>query len=294
VARDLFASKAAPAALPAEPIGFYTRGCLAGGVELPADGPHWQAMRPSRNRAWGTPVLVDYIQTLARDAAEKDGWPGLLVGDLAQPRGGPMRDGHASHQSGLDVDIWFEPMPARRLTTQERETRQAPSLVKPGPHMVDEARWPPALARLLRRAALDARVERIFVAPGIKKKLCASAGDDRAWLSKLRPWYGHDDHFHVRLRCPDGARCERQGGVVAGDGCGADLAWWYTKEPYAPSPTPASPKGPLRLRDLPDPCVAVLGAPALAVPPRDDSPRTELLLDEAASELSGEVQAKER
>src|SRR5687767_11720269 len=87
-AKELFGAASLPADLAPEPIGFYSRGCLAGGVALPVDGPRWQAMRLSRNRHWGLPTLIDFIEKLAGDAAAQDGWPGLLVGDMSQPRGG--------------------------------------------------------------------------------------------------------------------------------------------------------------------------------------------------------------
>ncbi len=263
-ARDLFSRHLRPAALPPEPIGFYSLGCLAGAVELPSDGPHWQAMRPSRNRHWGLPVLVDFLETLAAEAAEKDGWPGLLVGDMAQPRGGPMADGHASHQVGLDADIWLTPMPDYRMSVAEREQRSAVAVVEPGPHTVDESVWTPAHGRVIRRAALDPRVERIFVAPGIKKKLCQTAEGDRNWLAKVRPWYGHNYHFHVRLRCPEGSRCKPQDPPAAGDGCGGDLAWWYSPEPYKPAPKTDKPKGPATMADLPAACREVHAAPEAA------------------------------
>ena len=195
---------------------------MAGGVQLPPDGPYWQAMRLSRNRQWGLPILVDFIEKLARDAATKDGWPGLLVGDMAQPRGGPMLTGHASHQIGLDADIWLTPMPARRLTRAgARGHLRRSSMTEPGPHEVYADRWTPAHGRLIRRAALDPRVERIFVAPGIKKKLCETADGDRDWLRKVRPYYGHNYHFHVRLSCPPGTPCKAQSPPPPGDGCGS-------------------------------------------------------------------------
>ena len=78
-------------------------------------------MRLSRNRNWGHPMLVELVKKLAIEAKAYDGWPGLLVGDLSQPRGGPMLTGHRSHQMGLDADIWFLAMPNRVLTAQERE-----------------------------------------------------------------------------------------------------------------------------------------------------------------------------
>jgi penicillin-insensitive murein DD-endopeptidase len=260
-AKELFGGAALPADLAPQPVGFYSKGCMAGGVALRPDGPYWQAMRLSRNRQWGLPVLIDFLETLARDAVTKDGWPGLLVGDLSQPRGGPMLTGHASHQIGLDADIWLTPMPARRFTEKEREEVSAVPLTEPGPHLVHENIWTEGHKRLIRRAALDPRVERIFVAPGIKKKLCETAGSDRAWLAKVRPYYGHNYHFHVRLSCPPGTNCKRQSPPPPGDGCGADLAYWYSKEPYKQAPAvPAKPPKPMKLGDLPPACRNILQA----------------------------------
>ena len=240
-------------------IGSYARGCLAGAVQLPADGPHWQAMRLSRDRRWGTPELVNYIAALGQSAAQ-DGWPGLLIGDMGLARGGPMPTGHASHQIGLDVDIWDTPMPGHTLSAGERESMGAPSMLKPGTgntRDVDPAKFGEAQRMLLYRAATLPGVARIFVAPGIKKAMCAINWRDRSFLGKLRPWYGHDDHFHVRLECPPGAtQCQPQAPVPAGDGCGADLAWWYTAAPYKPT----KPSPPLTVADLPKQCQAVLAA----------------------------------
>ncbi|MCP4383805.1 MAG: penicillin-insensitive murein endopeptidase [Hyphomicrobiales bacterium] len=268
-AKQLFGRMAGPADLDPQSIGFYTRGCLAGGVALAIDGPAWQAMRLSRNRYWGLPILINYIETLARDARERDGWPGLLVGDLSQPRGGPMTSGHTSHQVGLDVDIWFDPMPERTLTNPERETIGARSYIRPGTNVeVDKSMWTDAHARLIRRAASYPEVERVFVNAGIKKDLCDRAGDDRAWLSKVRPWYLHDDHLHVRLSCPPGmAGCKSQDPPPSGDGCGENLAWWLSDAPYAPAPKPdkpdkpVKPKPPMTLAGLPAACRTVLSAP---------------------------------
>jgi penicillin-insensitive murein DD-endopeptidase len=260
-AKELFGAQPLPAALNTEPIGFYSRGCMAGAVQLPPDGPTWQAMRLSRNRQWGLPILVDYIEKLAKDAATLDGWPGLLIGDMSQPRGGPMASGHASHQIGLDVDIWINPMPARLLSEKEREDISAIAVTEVGPHEVYPDRWTAAHGRFIRRAALDPRVERIFVAPGIKRELCRTAGSDRGWLSKIRPYYGHNDHIHVRLSCPPGTPCRAQSPPPAGDGCGAPLDYWFTAEPYKPSPGAGGPQKQVMLADLPAACRQVLLAP---------------------------------
>lgn len=108
-AKELFGAVTEPAPLAARSIGGYAKGCLAGGVSLPTNGPDWQVMRLTRNRNWGSPRLVDYLERLASDARALDGWPGLLIGDMSQPRGGPMLTGHTSHQVGLDADIWLTP-----------------------------------------------------------------------------------------------------------------------------------------------------------------------------------------
>ena len=261
-AKAVFGALPLPTDGPARALGFYAKGCLAGAQALPVDGPAWQVMRLSRDRNWGTPALINYIETLGGTAAAKDGWTGLLVGDMSQPRGGPMASGHASHQIGLDVDIWLRPMPKRHLSAQERESMAATPVVEPGPHIVDPKAWTDAHFRLLRRAASDPQVERIFVAPGIKKELCESESGDRSWLAKMRPYWGHNDHFHVRLKCPAGAAdCRSQDPPPQGDGCGKELDYWYTDAPYRKAPpSNQPPPRPVTLADLPAACTAVVNA----------------------------------
>src|SRR5271166_5027150 len=190
-AKVLFGREVAPTAGPAQAIGAYERGCLSGAVALPADGPNWQVMRPSRNRAWGHPVLIALLEHLAQKLPAEAGWPGLLVGDIAQPRGGPMLTGHGSHQVGLDADLWLTPMPSRRLSAAERDAMSATDVVAADGKDVDEATWTPQHRRLLEAVAREPAVERIFVNPAIKRALCRAAGTDRAWLTKMRPWWGH-------------------------------------------------------------------------------------------------------
>lgn len=251
-----------PAALPgASVIGSYTRGCLARGVALPLDGAHWQVMRPSRNRYWGHPSLVSFVERLA-DKASRSGWRGLLVGDLGQPRGGPAPTGHASHQIGLDVDIWLTPMPARLYSDVERETTPARSMLKLHTITVDRKLFTSAQATFIKRAAEFDEVTRIFVNPGIKKALCKGAGRDRAWLGKVRPWRGHDEHIHVRLRCPAGeAMCQAQDAPPDGDGCGKELTSWLKSTDWLPSAGPEPPIPPVPMSALPNACAQVVQAP---------------------------------
>ena len=150
-AKQLFSHVQGPSTGATRAIGFYAKGCLAGAVPLPLDGPNWQVMRLSRNRHWGTPELVSYIEKFSADVA-KDGWAGLLVGDMSQPRGGPMPTGHASHQVGLDADIWLTPMPNYTLSADEREKKGAASLLIKGRLAVDQNKWSDVYARLLKRA----------------------------------------------------------------------------------------------------------------------------------------------
>jgi penicillin-insensitive murein endopeptidase len=263
LAKNLFGAEKLPAAAAPQSIGFYSKGCFAGGVAIATDGPTWQAMRLSRNRRWGHPAMINLIEKFSRDATA-DGWPGLLIGDISQPRGGPMLTGHASHQIGLDADIWFTPMPDRRLSPTERENMSAVSMVNEKTHLVKDRLWTAAHTRLLKRAASYPEVERILVNPGIKKKLCDTVTGDRTWLRKIRPFWGHDYHFHVRIGCQPGSPgCKRQEATAAGDGCDKSLAWWFTEEPWRPNKNPDAPKArdKMTMASLPAACRAVLSAP---------------------------------
>jgi penicillin-insensitive murein DD-endopeptidase len=284
LAKNLFGHQPLPAAIQAKSYGFYSKGCFSGGVAIPTDGPTWQAMRLSRNRRWGHPTMIALIEKLSRDAAQKDGWPGLLIGDISQPRGGPMLTGHASHQIGLDADIWLNPMPSRTLTASERENISAVSMIKKKGLTVNEKVWTPAHMRLLRRAASYPEVERILVHPGIKKKLCETVTGDRSWLRKVRPFWGHDYHFHIRIGCQPGSTgCKAQAATTPGDGCDKSLAWWFTEEPWRKPTGPQAPRARdvMTMKALPKECRMVLEAP---------SPRSEASVTVGGgSERSAEV-----
>jgi penicillin-insensitive murein DD-endopeptidase len=262
-ARELFARKSKPVPLAARSIGSYAAGCLAGAVALPINGPTWQVMRLSRNRNWGHPKLIAFLERLAQKA-KKIGWNGLLVGDISQPRGGPMLTGHASHQIGLDADIWLTPMPTRTLSAEEREFMSATEVVREDRLDVDPNVWTHQHTELIRTAAEDPDVERIFVNAAIKKALCREAGTDRAWLSKVRPWWGHDYHFHVRIYCPaDNPKCRPQPPPQPGDGCGHELDYWFSPAILHPAPptAPPKPRRQLTMANLPAACRHVLMAP---------------------------------
>ncbi len=266
-AKQAFGSQALPADAKPQSVGFYSRGCMAGAVAIPVDGPDWQVMRLSRNRRWGHPALIATIEKLSIKARQ-DGWNGLMVGDISQPRGGPMLTGHASHQIGLDADLWFMPMPKERLNYQQREELSAVSVLKDKSNYVDDKRWTRAHEALLRNAANFPDVERILVHPGVKKKLCDTVKGDRSWLAKVRPFYGHNYHFHLRIGCQDGSpACKKQAEVVQGEGCDKSLQWWFDvalapKKKAAKPDKPEKPPRPMMVSDLPAACAQILGAPA--------------------------------
>jgi len=261
LAKELFGAERRGSSQAATPIGGYAKGCLAGGVQLAQTGPTWQAMRLSRNRNWGHPELVKFIQRLSREAAKQPGWEGLYVGDLSQPRGGPMLTGHRSHQIGLDADIWMLPASRLNLTRAERENISSISMRRAKGAFVNE-NWSRAHHRILKAAASDPAVARIFVFPGAKVQMCKDEKGDRAWLRKIRPWWGHHYHFHVRLSCPRGARgCVDQAPPPAGDGCAAAQEWVdniLNPPPPDPNAKPPVPRREYVMSDLPQQCSRVL------------------------------------
>ena len=246
-----WAAAAGPAAGPPRVIGGTALGCLQGAVQLPLEGTGYQAVRVSRNRHWGHPDLIRFVQDMARDARRR-GFPDLWIGDLAQPRGGPMPWGHASHQTGLDVDIWLDLNPKPQASRAQREDINVASLVLPDQSAVDPRHFTARHAEFLRFLAEQPGVDRMIVNHGIKRSLCQMHRGE-AWLRRIRPWRGHDSHVHVRLRCPQGSpECREGNPLPPGDGCDSSLDWWLTEEarrppPRAPGPPPVLPAacGPL-------------------------------------------------
>jgi penicillin-insensitive murein endopeptidase len=258
-AREVFGRALTPTEVQSRSIGFYARGCLAGAKALPVDGETWQVMRLSRDRNWGNPAMISFLERFSKKAAREGIWPGILVGDISQPRGGPMMTGHASHQVGLDADIWLTPMPEHTLTHAEREEMSAVNMVTEDGLSVDRAHWTARQAGIIQAAAEEPEVDRIFVNAAIKKALCETARG-QPWMTKVRAYWGHNYHFHVRIACPAGdTGCQAQEPVPPGDGCDKSLAWWFTDEALHPYVNPnAKPKPPLTLAQLPPECRQVV------------------------------------
>ncbi|MEO8244649.1 MAG: penicillin-insensitive murein endopeptidase [bacterium] len=275
-AATLFSAIPIPARGAAIPIGTYGKGCAQGNIQLPETGPTWQAMRLSRNRNWGNPVLVAYLEDLSARATQF-GWRGLYIGDMGNPRGGPMNSGHASHQMGLDADVWFLKPPSLALSAGQREKISSISIRTNDQLRVNE-NWDPSYREVLKAAASDPRVDRIFVAAAIKIEMCRTAkASDAGWLQHIRPEAAHQDHFHVRLKCPPGASyCQTQKPTVAelskgGSGCDETLQWWVSDAYLHPKPVKPPKNAPpppprkrtsrqLLMSDLPAECMTVLKA----------------------------------
>lgn len=264
LAKVAFGAQSFASAQSAAAYGSYARGCLAGGEQLEETGATWQAMRLSRNRNWAHPEMIDMVKKLSRVAASQPGWIGLYVGDMSQPRGGPMLTGHRSHQIGLDADIWMLPAQNLNLSMKDRENLSSISTRRSGGAFTN-GNWTRAHHEIVKAAAKDNRVERILIFPGAKVKMCNDEKGNRDWLNKVRPWYGHHYHFHIRIACPRGAKgCKPQAKQPAGDGC-ADAQKWVDDILNPPAPKPRDPNAPkpkprreYKVADLPQQCSNVL------------------------------------
>ena len=171
---------------PSRAIGKPHRGRLEGGVQLPAAGADWVTWDPVRDvvpnrgeRRWGTDRLVATVQrVLAEYRAANPGAPRVLVGDLSRPRGGVFDQrygglGHASHQNGLDVDVYYP-----RKDRREREAFR--------------------VAQVDRRLSQDL-VDR-FVAAAAQFVFVGYEVRPRGPEGVVQSIPHHENHLHVRIR----------------------------------------------------------------------------------------------
>lgn len=177
-----------PFYVPSIALGTPAHGRLRNGVRLPAEGTDYVTWDPVRSvspnrewRRWGTDTLIRTFLRVARSyRAANPGAPKLVVGDLSRPQGGEFGRrfgglGHASHQNGLDIDVYYPRADLRLL---------APRRVSQIDH---------ALAEDLLRRFLAVRPQHIFVGPSTGLR-----GPRRI----VQPLVHHDDHLHVRIRNP--------------------------------------------------------------------------------------------
>ncbi|MGY0398675.1 MAG: penicillin-insensitive murein endopeptidase [Ostreibacterium sp.] len=228
----------------AKPIGSYANGCMSGAIALPPSGIGYVDMRRNRNRYYGQPELISFIKALGRFTAQRYGQK-HLIGDLSQPRGGPMNFGHSSHQIGLDVDIWMQTVAENQTVSPYRNMQ---TIVNKATGSIRSRRIESPIRDALYFTANYPDVARIFVNPVVKSYLCRTEANTN-WLNKLRPWWGHDQHFHVRLLCPLGSvNCKNQKPPPPTDGCNTGLSHWVNEQSdlvtghVKPKKTPKKPK----------------------------------------------------
>jgi murein endopeptidase len=183
-----------PASMLAEPIEWRTStplgrtnaGRLVNGVQLPSEGEHFFTWDPIRNttpnRTWRRHATDRLIRVLLRVTAEfraaNPGAPRIGIGDLSRPGGGNFgarfgAPGHASHQNGLDADVYYP-----RMDRRER----GPAAVG----QVDRALAQDLVDRFVRAGAK-------FVFVGLHVRL-------RGPRRVVQAIPEHDNHLHVRIR----------------------------------------------------------------------------------------------
>jgi penicillin-insensitive murein endopeptidase len=253
---------------PVQVIGGVSLGCIGGAESLPESGPGYVSIRRQRNRHYGHPHTLKLVQGLGAALKQRRADRLVMIGDLSQPRGGRMSSMHRSHQNGMDVDVWLT------LATSVEDAKKLAPEGKDPPSMLQEDKrllskhWGDDQLFLIKTAAQDPGVERIFINPGLKLALCASQGMQTEWLRKLRPWWGHDAHFHVRLKCPEGSpKCKSQPPLPTGTGCGIELASWFKPKPKAdlkPVKKDPQPAKPVKPRPPPPPQILPECQPLLA------------------------------
>ena len=219
----------------ARSIGFYSRGCLAGAKALPVDGAVVAGRAPVAQSHVGNPAMIAFLERFSRKAKAEGVWNGILVGDISQPRGGPMLTGHASHQVGLDADVWLTPMPDRTLSREERETMSAVNMVTEDGLSVDGALDAGAGGDhqgRRRGAGGRAHLRQRGDQEGPMRDRKGPAMDEQG--ARL---LGAQLPFPYPDQMPGGrSGCEPQDPVPPGDGCDKSLAWWFTDEALHPAP----------------------------------------------------------
>ncbi len=215
-----------------ESIGKYTAGCIKDPARLPFSGNGYQVIRHHRQRYYGHSKMIQFLRDLSARLNRKYKTT-LYIADISKYNGGPILDDHSSHQIGLDADILYIHKPLgenKKLSPGERENKYPETTLLDNEKYVDPGKWSPVNENILMETSGSRKVDRIFVNPAIKRKLCEKyPGED--WLRKIRPWWGHDGHFHVRLKCPENSpSCVSGPHIPSGTGCGSDLAWWFSED----------------------------------------------------------------
>jgi murein endopeptidase len=162
-------------------VGSPANGRLVGGVQFPAEGATFFTWDPVLHRSpnrgwrrWGTDRLVRLVLRVAREyAAAHPNAPRIGIGDLSRPRGGPFGPKHATHQNGLDVDVYYP-----RLDGLERPPKRV-------------AQIDLDLAQDLVDRFVRSGVDVVYVGPNTGL---------RGPHGVVQVLWNHDNHVHVRIR----------------------------------------------------------------------------------------------
>lgn len=196
--------------IPGQSVGRPQHGRLINGTHMtPARG--YVLRRPER--AWGANYVIHHVRRSIEVVRER--FPrihALAIGDLSAERGGRITM-HASHQSGRDVDLGFY---------FKRRPRGYPEefVVVTRDNIHFEANWT-LIQALAATADRPGGVEVIFMSyhtQGLFYRLARERGVDEKTLRGLfqypngpgsspaliRHEPAHDEHIHVRFKCPPG------------------------------------------------------------------------------------------
>jgi penicillin-insensitive murein endopeptidase len=237
-------------------VGTSGGGTLRRPVELPIEGDGYTVparWRP-RHSNWGTEELVGVVARASRAVSRELPGGTAAVGDLSRRAGGSA-NGHHSHQSGRDVDVFFYALdeagrPARpgeamiHYGAQGQATRWSPAKGLPAPaaplpaYRFDAARnW--AFVRAL-LTDQEAEVQWIFIERPLAALLLQAAsevGEDPAVVARAAfvmkaptDSEPHDDHMHVRLYCDPADRA--LGCVDRGPVRWLKKGWKYMSPPF--------------------------------------------------------------
>ena len=238
--------------------GSPNNGCIAGALPLSDQNETFQLQRWGNDRHYAHPLMLQYLQDLRARAAELE-LPPLLIGDLSRPYGGPYgpSSAHASHNTGLDVDLPFDFAQPRKNHYELEHPKD--NYIVSGKKV--RSSFTPEIATYIKLAASDPRVDRVFVAPMIKKHMCAlyEHEPDAGFLHKLRPWFGHRAHMHVRLNCPsDSPECVLPKPIPEGSGCGYEVDSWFLPPPPKTQTAANTKPKPKAKKVLPPQCPLIL------------------------------------
>lgn len=247
-----------------ESAGFYSSGCLLGALEISESGKGFQLLKPERRRNFTHPETKKLFTHVMAKHFEKHG-NYYLTGDFSLSQGGPTLSGHSSHQNGLDIDIFFD-------STKSVLSRNALKIHKIDSYLLNNEKinlkkWNKPLEELIVMFAKDERVDRLFIHPKFKQLFCEKRYElklSEKDLIKIRPWYGHDEHIHVRLSCPaDSPNCVKQPIPQEKETCGKDLNWWFTDDAnyessdYSKSISDIKNRYQEKMKKLPEACKAL-------------------------------------